>query len=203
MIKQQANGLESLILLQGDLVKLSQALLAGTYLTFHLGEQWCGVRLGHVRCVLAASKILPLEGMPNHVRGVMLANNRFVPVLDFQLPNAVAAPAGQTHVILMRLGGPTRIRLDIGLLVDSAPVLKTFTPADVHPTATVARANLREFVMGGAREDDRPIALLAMTDLMSDTTLSFLAERIAALGKPASGLWRFHRARLQADCQAN
>jgi chemotaxis signal transduction protein len=192
-VEYARSGSPALTLLQNGITHLSHVFLAGSYLTFFLGEQLCGIRLNRVRYVLAAAKILPLSHAPALVRGVMLVDKHYVPVLDLQqgLDPASTHVPSNPYVILARIDRAGRPDQDIGLVVDGNPVLSHFAPDDVCDTPAVSSPGLAGFCMGGAHKDGRCVAFLAVSEMAPLSLIATLREKIAALGRPGGRFWQF------------
>ncbi|HLP76766.1 MAG TPA: chemotaxis protein CheW [Candidatus Paceibacterota bacterium] len=194
-------SLEMVAGIRAGLTKVARILIAGSYLSFRVADQLYAVRVVNVRRILFASEILPLRGMPDHVRGVMKLQDRLVPVLSLQpkIPMASASPL----VILVRVNYPKGGSIDACFLTESDPNLCHFTPEEIVTRKESDLGVPPGFFTASAVRENQSFALLALHKIVPESLSRSLTERIAEIGNPSDDLWRFNRECLLTNPRAN
>ena len=125
------------------------ALLAGKYLTFHLGEEEFGLQIMKVQEIIGLTSITKLPSMPVHIRGIINLRGRIIPIVDlrakFEMP---ASPdTDKTCIIAMELGLPGA-KIAVGLLVDQVSEVLDVSPEDAAEAPDIGQSRTMSFVLG-------------------------------------------------------
>ncbi len=106
-------------------------VVAGTYLTFQVGNEEYGVEILSVREIIGMLPITPMPGSPGVMLGVINLRGKVISVISMRARFSMPATEAHPHnVILVVEGGPKGL---IGLAVDRVKEVAAFSASDTEP----------------------------------------------------------------------
>lgn len=131
------------------------------YLTFMLGDQFCGIELSRVRELLGYMPFAPLIGGHPSVVGIFDLRGKLARVLDLRLRFGLPATrTDDTVMIIVDCDGATH-----ALIVDS--VLGLESPAAIAPAAMLRRSRIDpRFINGTAQVKDQTLTVVDLNNAL-------------------------------------
>jgi purine-binding chemotaxis protein CheW len=116
----------------------------GTFLTFKLANEECGVEILKVRETIQAPDITTVPQMPVYMKGVINLRGKAIPVVDLRLKFGLEEIeyAEQTCIIVVDVGQ------EIGIIVDTAPEALDVPGENIEPPLSAGDAAGSSFILG-------------------------------------------------------
>jgi purine-binding chemotaxis protein CheW len=152
------------------------------FVTFHVGDEECGVDIRCITEVIRPLKIKPLPRMPEFIEGVINLRGMIIPIVDlrkrFALSRIVDNPKKMRMLITKgAIPGASRAGRELlGLMVDSVQEVLHINRKDIEPAPEAARGQHAGFITGMGKVGDRLIILIDSSMILSQQERSALAE---------------------------
>ncbi len=154
----------------------TETSLAGTYLSFTLGEEDFAVEIAKVREVLDYPPITKVPRMPEYMCGVTNIRGDVVPLID--MCQKLGMPAIQrtvdTCVVIVdaEMEGET---VTVGCLADSVKEVFELTDAQIGPPPQMGTRIRADFLRGMGQMDERFLMILDIDRVLSAGELAAVA----------------------------
>jgi len=139
------------------------------FVVFRLGVEEYGLPIDKVKSVIRFEKPTPVPRAPKGVEGVINLRGQVVPVVDLgkRLLGTVSEESPTSRIVIAE----TRSGL-VGLVVDRARDVATFSAEDIRPTPeTALTAETADAFEGVVSRDERLVILLDLDHALSDAGL--------------------------------
>jgi len=135
------------------------------FISFAIGQDQYGVDIMAVREIKGWSDITHLPKQPDYVRGVLNLRGVIVPIIDLRCRFGQGlTESTPLHVVII-----VQIKEQlIGLLADRVLDIVSFDPAKIKPVPKVAQSENLEFLSGIVTIENAMIALIDLTNLLSE-----------------------------------
>ena len=153
--------------------------LAGTYLTFSLGDEEYGIDILKVREIIGVLEITAVPHTADYVRGVINLRGRVIPVIDLRIKFGMEARDynDRTCIVVVDVQGSERAVM-VGLVVDSVSEVMNVEPEDIEPPPSFGgHAVDVENIMGMAKVEGEVRILLNVDRVIGIADLEDLGER--------------------------
>lgn len=104
--------------------------VAGTFLTFQVGEEEYGIQISSVREIIGMLPITVVPGSPPEMIGIINLRGRVIPVISVRARFSMPPSEPHPHNVIIVVEGRTG---QIGLAVDRVREVARFTEADTEP----------------------------------------------------------------------
>lgn len=134
------------------------------FISFAIGDEQYGVDIMAVREIKEWSKITPLPGQPDYVRGVLSLRGVTVPIVDLRCRFGQGmTEATPLHiVIIVQIGEQS-----VGLLADRVLDIVATSASQFQPVPRVTRDSRLDFLSGLVTIESGMIALIDLSRLLS------------------------------------
>ncbi len=147
--------------------------VAGKYLTFSLAGEDYGIRITHIKEIIAMAPITPVPRTPKSFKGVINLRGKIIPVIDlrtkFGLPEI---PIGERNCIIILTIGPAERPTPMGILVDSVSEVMNIKGEHIEKNPYWGGSGTPEFILGMANMDGRVKILLDIERFLSREELA-------------------------------
>lgn len=123
--------------------------LAGTYLTFGLGEELYGLPILKVQEIIGTQEITKVPRVPSYVKGVINLRGKVVPVVDLRLKFSMEEQeiTRNTCIIILYVSyGDTEITM--GIMVDNVSEVIDFHADRIEPPPEFGTQINTDFILG-------------------------------------------------------
>lgn len=147
------------------------------YLTFYLGGEEYAIEVSQIESVLEYTKITPLPGTDNTIKGVINLRGRALPVVDLRMVLALEESdiTLDTSIIVMFIESEGEI-LTIGGLVDSVKEVVEILPENIQEAPKVGIRIKGSFVIGIAKKEDSFTILLDIDKILNAEQMAIASE---------------------------
>ena len=104
--------------------------VAGTYLTFQVGDEEYGIEILKVREIIGMLPITPVPGSPSEMKGVVNLRGKVIPVIGMRSRFGMAQAEAHPHNVIIVVEGA---QSQIGLAVDRVKEVAVFDAKDTEP----------------------------------------------------------------------
>jgi len=137
------------------------------FISFAIGEDQYGVDIMAVREIKGWSEITHLPRQPDYMRGVLNLRGAMVPIIDLRCRfGQGTTEATALHVVIVVQIGPRMV----GLLADRVLDIISFEASQVQAVPRVTEASRLDFLSGLVTVDGAMIALIDISNLLSEIT---------------------------------
>jgi len=135
------------------------------FISFAIGGEQYGVDIMAVREIKGWSEITHLPKQPNYMRGVLNLRGAMVPIIDLRCRFGQGlTEATPLHVVIVVQIGPRMV----GLLADRVLDIISVEASQAQPVPRVSAASRMEFLSGLVTIDGAMIALIDISNLLSE-----------------------------------
>jgi purine-binding chemotaxis protein CheW len=107
--------------------------VAGTYLTFQVGNEEYGIEILKVREIIGMLPITPVPGSPSEMMGVVNLRGKVIPVIGMRSRFGMPLTEAHPHNVIIVVEGA---QSQIGLAVDRVKEVAVFDAKDTEPPPT-------------------------------------------------------------------
>jgi len=148
------------------------SLGAGTYLTFHLGDEEYGIDILRVREIIGMLPITRVPGAPSEMIGVINLRGKVIPVVSLRARFHLQASEAHPHNVIVVVEGPYSL---LGFAVDRVREVASFVDADLEAPPTYGLDVDASYVRSIAKSQNRVRILLAIDRLLSPEAAALVA----------------------------
>lgn len=147
------------------------------YLTFYLSDEEYAIEISKIESVLEYTKITPLPGTDNTIKGVINLRGRALPVVDLRMVLALEESdiTLDTSIIVMIIESEGDI-ITIGGLVDSVKEVIEILPEDIQDAPKVGIRIKSSFIVGIAKKEDTFSILLDIDRILNTEQMAIVSE---------------------------
>ncbi len=147
------------------------------YLTFYLSGEEYAIEVSKIESVLEYTKITPLPGTDDSIKGVINLRGRALPVIDLRKVLALEESdiTLDTSIIVMIIESEGDI-LTIGGLVDSVKEVVEIPPEDIQEAPKVGIRIKSTFIVGIAKKEDTFTILLDIDRILNTEQMAIASE---------------------------
>ena len=147
------------------------------YLTFFLSGEEYAIEVSKIESVLEYTKITPLPGTDETIKGVINLRGRALPVVDLRMVLALddSDITLDTSIIVMFIDSGDEI-LTLGGLVDSVKEVVEILPEDIQDAPKVGIRIKSSFIVGIAKKEDNFTIILDIDKILNTEQMSIASE---------------------------
>ena len=152
---------------------ISATATAGKYLTFNLAKEVYGIRVLHVREIVAITSITAVPKTPRFIKGVMNLRGKIVPLIDLHLKFQMDSCdyTRETCVVVVEVSG-TRGKMLLGVIVDSVRDVMDVTASEIADVPQFGVQVDTAYLSGMANTKNDLILLLDIEHVLSRDELT-------------------------------
>lgn len=149
----------------------------GEYLTFTLSGEEYAIEVSKIESVLEYTKITPLPGTDETIKGVINLRGRALPVVDLRmiLNLEVGDVNLDTSIVVLFIESEGEI-VTMGGLVDAVKEVIEILPDDIQDAPKVGIRINDSFIVGMAKKNDHFIIILDIDGILNADQVSLAAE---------------------------
>lgn len=153
----------------------------GKYLTFSLRPEYYSAAVHHyglpvqrIREILRPLEITPVPRMPDFIRGVINLRGKIVSVIDLRkrLEIGRAEPSERPCLIVVEIGVPDNLSIQLGLLVDTVEDVVTILEVEIEPNPIFGGKYQSDYILGIAKLKGKVVTLLDLDSLLAGAELT-------------------------------
>jgi len=147
------------------------------YLTFFLSGEEYAIEVSKIESVLEYTKITPLPGTDNSIKGVINLRGRALPVVDLRMVLALdeSEITLDTSIIVMFIESEGEM-LTIGGLVDSVKEVVEIQPENIQDAPKVGIRINSSFIVGIAKKEDNFTILLDIDRILNTEQMAIASD---------------------------
>ncbi|MBB6479488.1 chemotaxis protein CheW [Spirochaeta isovalerica] len=147
------------------------------YLTFILSGEEYAIEVSKIESVLEYTKITPLPGTDDTIKGVINLRGRALPVVDLRmiLNLDVKEITLDTSIVVMFIESQGEI-LTMGGLVDAVKEVIEILPENIQEAPKVGIRIKDTFIVGMAKKEDNFIIVLDIDKILNSDQMALAAE---------------------------
>ena len=147
------------------------------YLTFFLSGEEYAIEVSKIESVLEYTKITPLPGTDDSIKGVINLRGRALPVVDLRMAMSLEESeiTQNTSIIVMFIQSDEDI-LTMGGLVDSVKEVVEIGPDDIQEAPKVGIRIKTSFIVGIAKKEDNFTIILDIDKILNTDQIAIASE---------------------------
>ncbi|MBI9100127.1 MAG: chemotaxis protein CheW [Spirochaetaceae bacterium] len=147
------------------------------YLTFFLSGEEYAIEVSKIESVLEYTKITPLPGTDDSIKGVINLRGRALPVVDLRMAMSLEESeiTQNTSIIVMFIQSDGDI-LTMGGLVDSVKEVVEIGPEDIQEAPKVGIRIKTSFIVGIAKKEDNFTIILDIDKILNSDQIAIASE---------------------------
>lgn len=147
------------------------------YLTFFLSGEEYAIEVSKIESVLEYTKITPLPGTDDSIKGVINLRGRALPVVDLRMVLALEESEINldTSIVVMFIESDGEM-LTMGGLVDSVKEVIEIKPEDIQEAPKVGIRIKSSFIVGIAKKEDSFTIVLDIDKILNSDQMALAAE---------------------------
>ncbi|HWU01877.1 MAG TPA: chemotaxis protein CheW [Novosphingobium sp.] len=145
--------------------------------TFSLGAEVFAVPVAQVREILDYQEPFLLPGAPAHFLGLIDVRGQGVPAIDLRLRLGLPRidPTPLTRILILEVPRDGKVLL-LGLVIDRALVVASFTPKQIEQAPEIGVRWRSDYITGVIRQEGGFVVLIDMARVLTSQDATVLAE---------------------------
>lgn len=146
--------------------------------TFGIGAEVFAAPVSLVREILDYQTPFRLPNAPAHFVGLIDARGVGIPTIDLRLRlgMAPAEPTLATRILIVEVERDDGPPLQLGLVIDRALVVATFTPEQIEQSPEIGVRWRSEYITGVVRQNGGFVVLIDVARILTSSDIALIAD---------------------------
>jgi purine-binding chemotaxis protein CheW len=155
---------------------------SGKYLTFLLGKEEFGIRIGSIKEIMGVVPIRSIPRTPGYIKGVINLRGSIIPVIDLRLKFGMETLAftPKTCIVVLEVAGAAA-PFKTGIIVDSVLEVVNIKENEIDDTPSFGMELDAQYILGLAKSNGKVKILLKMEQVLDTEILSAAGQAGQAL----------------------